>query len=187
MGSTEEPAIQQCPACLLPNLFDNCDPNLLALFNRDHRSRDVSDPTCRKEAFFLAAPPLTSLRRTAVMAAMGLHNLQASYEMAKWLATPWPALPTLSMLHRLTILHYFLLPGTRHSPLSGGFHLDPTTGTITPDLGPSKENLAYMRGLEASVVYASIQSVRPQVTSRRTVEMIGLDGKPSISTKTEQA
>jgi hypothetical protein len=187
LGAADTTALQQCAGCLLPHFHRNCPPEFYVLFERDHRRRDILDDACLQEAFYLVAPALTSLRRTAVREAMGLDRLKPAYDMAKWLATPWPASPRLCTIHRLVLLHYFLLPSTRHSPLAGGFHVDPKTSAITPDLGPSEINLTYMRALEASIVFASIESVRPEITSTRTVEMVGLDDRAVISTETRTA
>jgi hypothetical protein len=95
-------------------------------------------------------------------------------------SAPWPALPTLSMIHRLTLLHHFLLPTTLYSPLIGGFHV--VNDKIIPSQGPSETNLTYLQELEANILYASIESVRPTVTSKCTVTMIGLDMVPVEST-----
>jgi hypothetical protein len=96
---------------------------------------------------------------------------------ARVLATPWPAVPPLSTIHRLILLHYFLLPTTRHSPLTGGYVVTTEASDIGPYQGPSETNLTYLKEMEDAMLYAAVDSVRPEIVGSRIIEETGVDGR----------
>lgn len=110
--------------------------------------------------------------------------LKSSAKVSEWLATSWPAIPSLSIIHRLYLLYYFLMPTTRHSPLAGGFSVtsgpDKHNPKVVPYRGPSEANLLYIKEVEDTVIYSAIESVRPTAEGTRTVEKSALDGTVDI-------
>jgi hypothetical protein len=181
LSGDERSTGQQCHGCLRPTLPTSCDPTTRVLLDTEHQ-RNAND--CTRDLFHIVGPPMASIIRTSVRRVIGLGTelVRSTPEMAGWLAGPWPQLPNLSQIHRLILLHHFLLPTSRYSPLAG-FGI--AYGKVTNHRGLSEVNITYLTELDNHILYSSIESVRPVITSTRTVELTGLDGKTDTSTETD--